>query len=29
MSDYGHPHNLGGRNALLEVTYDLCAQHRF
>ena len=29
MSDYGHPHNLGGHNVLLEATYDLGARNRF
>ena len=29
MSDYGHPHNLGGHNALLKVIYDLWARNRF
>ena len=28
MLDYGHPHNLGGHNALLEAIYDLWAQNR-
>ena len=29
MSNYGHSHNLGGHNALLEVAYDLWARNRF
>ena len=29
MLDYGHPHNLGGHNVLLEATYDLWAQNGF
>ena len=29
ISDYGHSHNLGGHNALLEAAYDLWAQNRF
>ena len=26
MSDYGHPHYLGGYKALLEASYDLDLQ---
>ena len=29
MSNYGHPHNLGDHNALLEAAYDIWAQNRF
>ena len=29
MSNYGHPHNLGGHNVLLEAVYDLWVRNRF